>query len=245
MKYAAIIEEGRAAWPAVEVPAAAVARQLARMGVDERSVSYAGDRYLAAACLTGSRSALAAFVSGPLKRALGRVRRDLRADVGQAVCERLLTGVRPGLLGYGGTASLERWLRRVAENAAADFARANPGHDGLDRWLTGVLSSPERRIVEALSRAPLQKIVRDVISQLTSAERELLAMFHQQKLKHADIGARLKLPRSTVAHRLLRVHQKIGRLVRERVRAELALATGDLEEALDTLRAEWSNPLSF
>lgn len=245
MNYAALIAAGRAAWPKVEVAAGALRKQLHRAGIAEEPGPHAGDVFLAAACLAGSRTALEAFVSRPLARALGRVRPDLRADVGQAVCERLLGSDPPALLKYSGVSSLERWLRRTVENAATDFARSQRQHAGLDEWLTGILSSPEGRIVEAVSRAPVQKIVRDVLAALQPEERELLAMFHRQELPHARIGEKLALPRSTVAHRLKRLHEKLSRLIRERVRAELRLATGDVEDALRLLRGEWSSPLGF
>ncbi|MBL8955941.1 MAG: hypothetical protein JNK82_34520 [Myxococcaceae bacterium] len=243
MRFIELIAEGRRTWPNLDVADAAVARVLSRSGAPERPGPHPDDRYLAAACLVGSRRATAALVEGPLARALARVRPDLRSDVGQSVSERLLLGAEPALLQYEGTASLERWLSRVVENAATDVVRATRDLEPLSASLCAVLSSPEGRLVDDASRAPVQQIVRDVLTSLAPDDRRLLALFHHQRLPHAKIGAELGMPRSTVAFRLAKLHQRLAKLIRDRAKHELRLVTAEVDDALELLHCEWSRPL--
>ncbi|MBK7862135.1 MAG: hypothetical protein IPJ65_26675 [Archangiaceae bacterium] len=243
MRYLDLISSGKRAWPSFGVCDADVEQVLRRCGASPTPGPHAGDRYLAAACLAGSGRAIAAFTAGPLKRALGRTSPGLRADVGQMVCERMLTGPSPALAQYLGAASLETWLRRAVERVAADCARASCSRQAMA--CETALGSPEPWLVDALSRAPVQGVVHEVLAALGPDDRALLAMFYRHQLPHGAIGARLGLPRSTVAHRLMRLHQRLGLQLKRALGSRLALDAAEIDDALELLRGDWARPLEF
>jgi RNA polymerase sigma-70 factor, ECF subfamily len=226
-------ERGRAAWPELKVDAK---RFMAWLGKRANEPGlHAEDLWLSFACLSKTKGALEAFRSHALQPALETLPEHDRDDVGQRVLARLLTGARPQLEGYEGRGSLVRWLKLVVvresrQERAEAKRRAGPVEDDVAQLSAAVLAGPESRLHKAKAQRLLKTALVSALLELQPEERRLLKLHHLDGLPHGEVGAQLKLPRSTVAFRLAKVREQVLAATRRALEAE-----GVREEELDAL----------
>jgi RNA polymerase sigma-70 factor (ECF subfamily) len=241
-----LFDEGRAAWPALELEPEAFARLVAAEGV-----SHGADLFLACACAQGDPRALAAFDERYLSQAgaiLGdRVRgpQDLLETL-QAVREHLFVGGHgepPRIATYAGKSSLRRWVRVVVLRVESNLRRQRRDHEevlpdadaaalrAIDPELVAVV----RRFGDAFNRA-----FREAFDSLAAEERTLFRLHFIDGLDLLKLGAALRVSRATAGRRMLaareRMRETTVRLLQERLsldQAELLHLLGVVRSKLD------------
>lgn len=181
------------------------------------------DRELLAAYVAGDRrgaQALFARYRQPLEgfflRRLGQ--RDLAEDGLQETFVRLLARAAK-LVSHP---KLDAWIFAVARNVAADAGRLRQARgsarpirpDGASPEVpcTGLGASPDSR----LESSELSALVRRVMDEMTSQEREVFLFRTQASLSFREIAERVQAPLNTVLSRMFRAMKRLRReLVRE------------------------------
>ncbi len=185
------IDEGRRAWPTLELPDIALVEYLARRlpsGGHPALPSFrVADLFLACACLRGDPKAIQVLVDDyvrPLRSLLKRRfhNPDLVDEVSQSLATELLvadSNREPKLARYGGRGPLRGWLNAVAINkalrASENVARAPLARD--EESLLAAASTeydPELRQLKASSRNALIEAFRLAVSELPDRDKTLL-----------------------------------------------------------------------
>jgi RNA polymerase sigma-70 factor (ECF subfamily) len=231
----ALLEQARAAWPALRVEAAAFLGHLAaRAGQGRVEVA---DLYLAFAAASADPAAVAAFERDYLAqvpRWLSRLGQPAAFvdEVQQVLRTRMLTGDPPKLTEYAGRGALGSWLRVSANRVALNLIRAGKREEPAgDRELeVGVaMTDPELAILAERYRAPLAQAFRDALAVLSARDRNLLRLHFVEGTRLEDLGAVHRVDKSTVSRWLTRaksaVRDETHRLLNER------LAISDSEAA--------------
>lgn len=237
---------GRAAHPAIAVPAEGFAGYLA--GRHPRP--HAADLYLCFGCLARDASALATFealmrlaVDGSLI-GLG-LPHDEREEVKQSLRERLLVGDArgPRLADYTGKGSLAGWLRTSAVNAALNLNRQRARTrvvDDEDSWLTSPSpdDDPEMAALKRSCGAAFRQAFGEAIAELPPRSRLLLRQHLIDGLSHEQLGA-LHGVHPVTAFRWLRdARAEIVAATRRRLGAALRLRPAELDSLLRLLESQ-------
>ena len=121
-------------------------------------------------------------------------------------------------------AQLSTYLYRIAINVAQDewrrrrASRRSESLSDRDTAWENRLPHPAERADEALERRQLWNIVQRSLPDLSAPERAALVLYHQEERSYDEIARIMELPLGTVRTHLHRGRQKLGRLVRERLR---------------------------
>ena len=160
-----------------------------------------------AAVLAGDVSRFAEIVrafDGRVRRIVARTLRDVHAleDVVQEVWIR----VYRQLQAQRELRAAEAWIGSVARNCVLDHHRARqrlpqPGLQG-----------------EEVAAAVEGDWVWELVATMPAAQRDLLCWCYRESRSYAEIGARLRVPASTVRGRLYEARQCLRRLIERRVR---------------------------
>jgi RNA polymerase sigma-70 factor (ECF subfamily) len=214
---AAWIAAGRAAWPGIEVEAAAfVAAVTARLPEDADAETaqevHAADLWLVVACAGGDAGAIAAFDAGylqPLGGVLGRIGLDAEQveDVKQELRRKLLVGDgdgdRPRIAEFSGRADLRTWMRTVAVRAGMDVMRRRrelpiDDEDELAA-LPAAIDDPELAYLKAHYRDELRDAIGAAIAALEPRDRLLLKCHYVDRLGVERLGAMFRVHHVTAA----------------------------------------------
>ncbi len=103
------------------------------------------------------------------------------------------------------------WLRRVAQNLAEDHARSAFRRNGTQtpQFLNG-LRSPGPTPAERLEREEAFARIRQVLAQLSEADRELLTLRYALDYSTPQIAAALDIHPAAVHMRLSRARQRVA-----------------------------------
>lgn len=240
------LDAGRAAHPAIALPAGGFARYL-----DGRHPgAHAADLYLCFACLGGDAHALAALdaalvsaVEGPLVR-LGLPRHE-REEVTQSLRARLLVGDErgPRLSDYVGKGSLAGWLRASAVNAGLNRQREQARARVVDdegAWLTSPSpdDDPELAALKRSCGAAFRQAFGEAIAGLSPRSRLLLRQHLLDGLSHEQLGA-LHGVHAVTAFRWLRdARAEVTAATRQRLGAALRLRPAELDSMLRLLESQ-------
>lgn len=245
-----LFERGRAAWPRIDVSAAAFsAHARANLGGASEAVFHdlcAEDLYLACACAQGDPAALAAFEQHFLARVgtfLAKMRPSLSFvdEVKQVLRIKLLLAPpegRPKITEYSGRGSLQGWLRVGALRAAIDLRRQR-SHGGDDVELgpgggegEGALDAsqghqdPELDYIRERYRQEFKDAFQSALSALSSEQRNVLRLYLVEGMTIDQIGGLFHIHRATVARWIaatrVEILKETQRLLRERLRASAA-----------------------
>jgi RNA polymerase sigma-70 factor (ECF subfamily) len=221
----AILAEGRAAWPDIELDEARFVAHLEGADLGEAR-THAAELYLACACAAGDPRALARFDERYLAAIAGHLRRfgDLAPDVLQELRTRLyltVDGQPPRLRSYAGVGTLLGWLKMTAVRLAIDLQRAR-GRGGEE--VAGDVPDPvdpELAFIKNRYRGDFQAAVRAALARLDVKERSVLRLYLVDRLNIGEIGAILHVHRATVARWIAtfreRVREETGRQLHERL----------------------------
>ncbi len=202
------------------------------------------DLAFATACLEGDRRALARLRTRWLPKAVARVDEHLRDEVSAELLTRLLAPPKPTLATYAARGSLAGWLTLSARRLAIDLSRRQPieapGLDELPERMSRAFSAtPEWSLLKAQGRKALGLALEKALDGLSNDERRLLRWHFIDGVPHGALGERLKLPRSTVAHRLQRLRERLFEAIANDLSARLSLDERSVRSLVDGARSGW------
>ncbi len=202
------------------------------------------DLAFATACLEGDRAALSQLRRQWLPAAVAQLRAEVRDEVLAELLSRLLMPSAPALAKYEARGALKGWLRLVARRVAVDLSRRHqleePGLDELPERMSRAFSStPEWALLKARARKDLAAALEAALSTLSNEERRLLRWHFIEGIPHGALGERLGLPRSTVAHRLQRLGERLFSAVSTHLSAGQSLDEKALRSLVNGARSGW------
>lgn len=235
------IEQGRAAWPGVEVEPARLAAFLA-----DRPASHLADLYLACACAAGDPAALAAFDARVLPGVAGSLRRlalpaDVASEVHQRLRAHLLVGEPPRIAEYQGRGPLLAWVRIVAVRLGLQWKRATRSDERRTEALAHEPSPPVLDPALELLRARHGPLFRSTftaaLAELTVEQRNLLQLHLLEDLSLAEIGALHRVSKSTAARWLTAAREALDTGIRRRLQAALGLPAPEVDSLIAALQS--------
>jgi RNA polymerase sigma-70 factor (ECF subfamily) len=252
------LERARAAWPGVVVPADVFLRHLeaivargAAGSVDELLArNTASDLYLACACASGDRTALAAFEAhylDSLDAVLARldlpawVVDDVKQDVRQSVL--VATDDRPARIGdFTGAGNLRGWLRVVAINSARQILRkVEPATAAASAELVDVVPSAaddaELELIKLHYREQFRDAFAIALAALDPRDRTLLRQHYLLGLGIGQIAAMYAVHRGTVTRRLERCTNDLLDATRRTLATRMRIERADVDSILRLVRS--------
>lgn len=257
----------RAAFPAIQVNDASVAR---RIGEELRNAGVAGgaelepalnaihfdDLCIAVACADGDGPAIAHISERLLAEAqsnLGRFRNDgvVESDVRSAVHERLFVadaGGRPGIAKYGGRGPLLGWLRVVITRLALNMRRSKKSEESREedivRELLGDLPTPELELVKQDAARHFKEAFAEAALELPEDERDALRMHLYEGLSIDDLARIFGVHRATAARWLGRARDRLHAVTRERLMARLRCSESEVDSVVKLMMSRVDLSLS-
>jgi RNA polymerase sigma-70 factor (ECF subfamily) len=251
-RLARALEEARAAWPDLDVPAAVFGEALAAAvaaGPPEDPLAgvHVADLYLACGCALGRPAATRIFI----KQHLAAVPRylahlepaaALAEDVTQELADKLLVARPPDpprIAGYGGRGPLDRWVAVAAQRAALSHLRRRdpPAASSLEGAVAAGLD-PEARLVKAELKHHFDEALRVALATLGPRDRMLLRLNAVSGLSCAKIGAIYGVNASTVSRWIVRVRSDLLDQIQRHLQRTGALDGSQLGSLLGLARSQ-------
>jgi RNA polymerase sigma-70 factor (ECF subfamily) len=242
-----LFDEGRAAWPAIDLDEPAFAEF-----VGERETAeglHAADLFLACACASKNASALETFESrytSQIGAWLAGVERSPAVvdEVKQLVRERLFVAPaegRPKICDYSGRGSLASWLRVVTLRVASNRRRKDKpsvplSEDAHEADVVPALD-PELKIIQTRYKGPFDAALRAAFASLTPRERLLFRMHFIDGLNIDRIGVVFSVHRATVARWLASAREVVVERTMAQLGDELRLDPTEFESLLRVVRS--------
>jgi RNA polymerase sigma-70 factor (ECF subfamily) len=226
-----VIARGREAWP--ELARLADKAGFERL-LDGAELTYAADRYLAAACAAKVDAALAAFEARYFAKMPEYLRRvddsvGFRDEVAGVLRELLF--VKNKIAEYSGHGPLDGWLRVVTVRLALRLKRNGrevPAGGGSS--VGGAATpDPEGEYLRRRYRPQLQAALEAALAELPADQRTALKLYYLEGLTLEQIAAVLKVHSSTVWRRLQAVHGGLLDDLRRRIAGELGAGAGEVD----------------
>jgi RNA polymerase sigma-70 factor (ECF subfamily) len=243
-----MFEEGRRAWPEVALEREEFERYVEeRRAAAGRTQQRGAELYLACACATGDRRALAEFerrylCEVPAFLARSNATARFIDDVRQQLRERLF--VEGKIRQYTGTGPLVSWLRVVTVRVASNMRARDKPHRELDEAIQGETASPELGIMQRRYGEPFRTALRDVLAALCPEERSVLRLHYLEGLNIGSIAAVFHVSRATIGRRVLDLRHRILEDVKRLLRVRLNTTSTELESLLRVLRSDLAMSLS-
>jgi RNA polymerase sigma-70 factor (ECF subfamily) len=245
----AMFDEGRRAWPDVDLDPGAFERYVRERAGPESDASglRATDLYLACACAQGDERALAAFdkrwlVEVPAFLARTHPSPRFVEDVRQQLRERLF--VERKIEQYTGRGTFGSWLRVVTLRVASNLRRQDRPHAELDSAVPAPALDPELGVIQRRYGAAFRDALRDAFAGLEADERSLLRLFYLDGLNLERIAIVFHVSRATTGRRMAAARERLVtdtyRLLRERLNA----TSEELESLLRVVRSNLEVSLS-
>jgi RNA polymerase sigma-70 factor (ECF subfamily) len=242
-----LFEEGRRAWPGLELGVEAfVARLAERADSDLPSAARGPDLYIACACATRVRGAVEAFDEAYLAQ-VGTYLARLRPtpafvdEVRQELRHKLFwggDGASPRIAEYSGKGSLVGWVRVVALRVAMNLRRqprsAGDGSSELDRPAT---DNPEVDCEEERYREAFDEALRGAVIALDGEQRHILRRHFADGLTLDALAVELDVHRATAARRLAAARVALRFEARRRLQIALGLRESELESLARMMRS--------
>jgi RNA polymerase sigma-70 factor (ECF subfamily) len=226
-EVAAYAAAAHARWPDLKVQPLDFARYLGERAQDSLvpPLKYAGDLWLACACVQGEARAFEHFMAeyGPvLQRLLLRrgATRDLAADIQQQLAERLLvadpSANRPAKIGdYRGSGALRSWVATAAAMLLVSLQRSarqrqeHPKPIDEDLWI-GV-SDPELDYLKQRHAGDVRKAILVSLESLSDRDKTLLSLYVGKRLNIDTLGTMYGVNRATAARWIAAARQALRR----------------------------------
>lgn len=204
------------------------------------------DLELAAACVAGDQSAIAA-----LDGALPALVRPVLARVGvtDADTDEVLQRVRIALLapgadgtiglsGYSGRGALKAYIRAVAvKQALKKRQREDRGSDPFADLLAGGDDSPELLLIKARCRGEIRAAFGAALAKLGDRERTLLRQHYLDGLSVDVLGRLHRVHRATAARWLTSARADLLRGMRRHFQTTLGMDRRDLDSAIGLVQS--------
>ena len=247
-------DEGRRAWPGIEVADERLAIWLAERVPDGAAPEVAlaempaADLYLACACAAGDPRALAAFearVMPAVRPAVARIDSDAAfgRDVAEEVRIKLLVGEEgrpPRIQSYLGRGPLTAFVQVVAMRVAYSAKRARPieSAEDVDRLAAIPFGGEDAEVahLRAQCAEPFRRAFRESLASLPPRERNVLRLHLLEGLATETIGRMYRVHRATVARWIASSHESLLKDTRKRLGRELHLPPGDLDSLMRAIQ---------
>jgi RNA polymerase sigma-70 factor (ECF subfamily) len=243
-----LFDEGRRAWPGVELGIGAFVGHLAeRVGGPQPSEGRGPDLYLACACVTRGRGAIESFDRAYLPQMGAYLARlgptpAFVDDVRQEVRDGLFIGrdgAPPRIAGYQGKGALASWVRVVALRVAMNMRRqpwpaAADDDSELDRPAP---DDPEMDCEEERYRGAFDEAIRGAIAALDGEQRRILRRHFADGLTLDALAIELGVHRATVARRLAAARAALRIEARRRLQIALGVRESELSSLARVMRS--------
>jgi RNA polymerase sigma-70 factor (ECF subfamily) len=238
------------AWPMAKFDGAAFGAFLATRTVEGQGIAelHVDDLYLAWACLSGQRDAIAAFERYTRPLIALAVRRDSRDadELIHTVQIKLLVpeGSRASRLSdYTGVGPLKAFVMVMAMRCLADARRGDQRRkeDAVgDGWLelasiAGSTTNPEERTQWSELEPHAAAAVRDAMGALSARQRNLLRLHYVEGVSAEALGRMYRVHRATTTRWLVDTRAQLLELVQQRLRGSLELSTASMQGLNQTL----------
>ena len=220
-----------------------------RIASDHRSLdpSLPPDLELAAACVAGDQSAIAAVdaaLPALVRPVLARVG-VAEADTDEVVQRVRIALLAPGadgtigLAGYSGRGALRAYIRAVATKLALKKRqREDRGSDPVDDLLAGGDDSPELLLLKARCRGEVRAAFGAALATLGDRERTLLRQHYLDGLSVDVLGRLHRVHRATAARWLTSARADLLRGMRRHFQATLGMDCRDLDSAIALVQSQ-------
>lgn len=242
-----VLDEGKKAWPKLEVSAAELDTFLSAR--TPGNPPPAADLYLVCACLLQRPGALAALETTVFAQIAGWVARvdpspGFCDDVAQAVRELLLTGSPPRLSTYEGKGSLEGWVRVMAvRHALKQKAKAPPEKN--EALSSGVaMAEPGAGLEKEQVKREIEAALEGALASLASEERAWLKLYYLDGLSLERVASLFGVHTSTISRRIAALEGQVQAAVRERLQQTLRVDRGEVESLIRFVRSQLEVSLS-
>lgn len=250
-----IVEQARAAWPAIDFEAEEFLRHLAARLRDDQPIAAAleeirpGDLLLAFACARGDRHAIELFEERFFKE-LHKILAPMRAEphvveeVAQTLRAKLFVGDgdSPVKIGeYAGRGELRAWFRVTATRHAISTLRKprrEIGDEGLVSLTPATAADPELNYLRERYRREFGEVFDEAVLGLKSQERNLLRYHYVDRLNIDEIGAIYRIHRVSAARRLTKTREILVSTVRNKLRERLQVNTVEFDSILRFIQSE-------
>jgi RNA polymerase sigma-70 factor, ECF subfamily len=265
-RLAKALDEARAAWPQLEVPApvflralaaAAAAPDVAGDGGDPLAAVCVSDLYLACGCVLGLPAATRTFVSKHLAavpRYLGHLDPSpwLAEEVAQELAAKLLVARPPDpprIASYGGRGPLDSWVAVAAQRAALSLLRRrDPGAAGASASnLEGALAlglDPELGLARAEVKRQFEIALQLALASLDRRDRLLLRLSVVSGLSCQKIGRIYGVSASTASRWIVRARDQVLLRMQRQLKQVHGLDPDELASLLGLARSQIEVSLS-
>lgn len=249
--WRAVYEAARGRWPRVEASFDVFASHAQSLGLEEVPPN-AEWLFLCAACLNGDPAAQTELDREHLPHVRGAIARiDARpefiAEILQRLREALLVPPDLKLAKYTGRGAFEGWLRVVAAREALDHVRRERGVNrrtkrtgaNLNILAAASASKPENDLARREHGPAFQRILAEVLSELSVRDRGLLRLHFVQSCSIDAIGRMYGVHRATAARWIVRTRKLVASRVKKRLQQELGEKNeGDITSMIAALRSD-------
>ena len=243
-----LFDEGRRAWPGVELGIEAFVGYLAeRAGGPLPSEARGPDLYLACACVTGGRGAIESFDRaylaqmgaylarlGPTPAFVDEVRQEVRAKLFMSSSD----AAPPRIAEYHGKGALANWVRVVALRVAMNMRRQPwPAADDDSELDRPAPDNPERDYEVKRYREAFDEVIRGAVAALDGEQRRILRRHFADGLTLDALAVELGVHRATVARRLAAARAALRLEARRRLQIALGVGESELESLARVMRS--------
>lgn len=237
-------------WPQLEFDGTAFGAFLEERAIEGHGLTslHVEDLFLAWACLSQQREALAAFERFTRPLIALAVRRDAR-DTDELIHQvqiKLLVaeGTRaPRLADYTGVGPLKSFVMVMAMRCLADARRSDERrreeHVG-DGWLelasiAGSNTGPETQVQWAELEPHAARAVNEAMAALSVRQRTILRLHYVEGISAEALGRMYSVHRATTTRWLVDARERVLELVQQRLRSTLDVSTASLASINQTL----------
>ncbi|MER2561185.1 MAG: hypothetical protein ABTQ32_10715 [Myxococcaceae bacterium] len=237
-------------WPQLEFDGTAFGAFLEERAIEGHGLTslHVEDLFLAWACLSQQREALAAFERFTRPLIALAVRRDAR-DTDELIHQvqiKLLVaeGTRaPRLADYTGVGPLKAFVMVMAMRCLADARRSDERrreeHVG-DGWLelasiAGSNTGPETQVQWAELEPHAARAVNEAMAALSVRQRTILRLHYVEGISAEALGRMYSVHRATTTRWLVDARERVLELVQQRLRSTLDVSTASLASLNQTL----------
>jgi RNA polymerase sigma-70 factor (ECF subfamily) len=256
-ELAALVDDGRRAWPAVDLAPRVFVRHLAERSEGPPGASVrAADLWLACGCAHGVPAAIEVFtrhylarVPEFLSRAAGAA--EVAEETRLVLEQRLLVGDgdrRGRIADYRGRGSLEGWLRAAATRTARNLERSERRH----RRATGKATAearlltvdPEEEYVKNRYRPQVEEAVRGALLALPVRDRGLLRLHYVERVGIGRLATMHGVHRATVGRWMLEAQRALVADTRRILRETMGLTDSECDSLVPLLGSRLDLALS-
>lgn len=250
-------QAGCAAWPGVAL-ALEPFTEFAASAAPGAVARFPADLYLAAACVAGSKEAIAAFERDVLSGARRAIRaidtsEDFVSEAFQRLRANLLVadGTPPRIAGYAGRGPLRAWVGIAAVRTALGMRRSqdrskevSSDDDWSDALATISTNNPELELLKQQYAAAFSTALRAAIQSLEPRMRAVLRMSFVDAASIDEIAAVYSVHRATSARWIQRACDTVFSETRRELVQRLSLSTTELDRVTAMVKSQLDVSLS-